>query len=93
MNSVYLARFMRDADTVTLTAMPERLRHISRPFSLERTGLNSGLTGCCCPVNLAQIDGHDLAVLPGAEVQRMTHQMDDARLDSGLRKSRRNCLG
>lgn len=63
------------------------------PLFLESVQLGSGLIGGQCPVNRAQINGHGLAILPGAEVQGMTHQMHDAGLDSGLREGRRDCLG
>ena len=52
------------------------------PFFLEGIELGRGNIGGRGAVNPAQIGDHCLAIVPGAEVQRMTHQMHDASLDA-----------
>ena len=47
------------------------------PFFLEGIKLDSGLIGGHGPVNRAQIDRNGLAILPGAEVQGVTHPLPD----------------
>ena len=58
------------------------------PFFFESIQFCGGLFGGRCAINLAQISGHNLAIFPGAEVQRMADKMHDAGLHSGLWKGR-----
>ena len=78
------------------------------PSGLERVQGDGGLIGGGRLINPAQVGGMrrirkqsgglfsrrlGLAVLPGAEVRRMAHQMHDTGLDRRLRKGRRDRLG
>jgi hypothetical protein len=70
-----------------------RQTHIFRPFFFESIKFGLGYIGGWGAVNPAQVGGHHLAVLPGAEVQRMAHQMYDAGLDHRVREGFCNRLG
>ena len=63
------------------------------PFFFESTQFIGGQFGNCRLVNPAQVGRHGFAVLPGAEVQGMAHQMHDAGLNGGLREGGRDRFG
>lgn len=73
--------------------MRKRLRHISPLIILECFQFSGGLTGDRCAETQAKIGGDGLAILPGAEVQRMAHQMNDAGLEHGVREDGGMALG
>ena len=56
------------------------------PFFLEGIQLQASLIGCRGAVNPPQIGCHLLAIFPSTEVQRMAHEMNNARLHGRVRK-------
>ena len=62
------------------------------PASLELG--EPGLGGVCGlgAIDVLEVRGHDVAILVGAEVQRIAGEMEDAGLDDGLREDRVDCL-
>ncbi len=63
------------------------------PFVLEIVEFGGGHVGGRSAVDPAQVGRYHLAVLPGAEVQAVAHQMHDAGLDHGLREGGGDGLG
>ncbi len=63
------------------------------PLFFERVQHRGRLIRRCRGVDFTQTGGQGLAVLPGADVQRMADQVDDAGLDGRLRESGGDRLG
>ncbi len=63
------------------------------PLFFERVQHRGRLIRRCRGVDFTQSGGQGLAVLPGADVQRMADQVDDAGLDGRLRESGGDRLG
>ena len=62
------------------------------PFFLEGIQLQASLIGCKGTANPPQISGHLLAIVPNTEVQRVTREMDNARLHDCISRAHRGCL-
>lgn len=58
------------------------------PLGFECFQIRFGLLQGCCLVDLLQIVGNFLALLPGHVIQAVAHHVDDAELNLGFRKYR-----